>query len=49
LADPILQIDDLRVVFGSGRAEQIAVDGVSLTLAAGEVLGVVGESGCGKS
>jgi oligopeptide/dipeptide ABC transporter ATP-binding protein len=49
LADPILQIDDLRVVFGSGRAEQVAVDGVSLTLAAGEVLGVVGESGCGKS
>ncbi len=49
MADPILQIDDLRVVFGSGRAEQVAVDGVSLTLAAGEVLGVVGESGCGKS
>lgn len=49
MADPILQIDDLRVVFGSGRAEQVAVDGVSLTLTAGEVLGVVGESGCGKS
>ena len=49
MADPILQIDDLRVVFGSGRSEQVAVDGVSLTLAAGEVLGVVGESGCGKS
>ena len=49
MADPILQIDDLRVAFGSGRAEQVAVDGVSLTLAAGEVLGVVGESGCGKS
>ena len=49
MADPILQIDDLRVAFGSGRAEQVAVDGVSLTLAAGEVLGIVGESGCGKS
>jgi peptide/nickel transport system ATP-binding protein/oligopeptide transport system ATP-binding protein len=49
LADPILQIEDLRVVFGSGRSEQVAVDGVSLTLAAGEVLGIVGESGCGKS
>jgi len=49
LADPILQIDNLRVVFGSGRSEQVAVDGVSLTLAVGEVLGIVGESGCGKS
>ncbi len=49
MADPILKIDDLRVVFGSGRSEQVAVDGVSLTLAAGEVLGIVGESGCGKS
>ncbi|MEI8400620.1 MAG: ABC transporter ATP-binding protein [Alcaligenaceae bacterium] len=49
MADPILQIDNLRVVFGSGRSEQVAVDGVSLTLAVGEVLGIVGESGCGKS
>ena len=42
-------MSDLRVVFGPQGREQVAVDGVSLTLAAGEVLGLVGESGCGKS
>ena len=46
---PLLQIEDLRVVFGPPGREQVAVDGVSLTLARGEVLGIVGESGCGKS
>ncbi len=46
---PLLSIEDLRVVFGPPGREQVAVDGVSLTLAPGEVLGVVGESGCGKS
>ena len=48
-AEPLLRIDDLRVVFGPLGKEQVAVDGVSLTLGAGEVLGVVGESGCGKT
>ncbi|MBK8738236.1 MAG: ABC transporter ATP-binding protein [Betaproteobacteria bacterium] len=47
--DPLLRVEDLRVVFGPPGREQVAVDGVSLTLGAGEVLGVVGESGCGKS
>ncbi len=49
LAEPLLVIEDLRVVFGPQGAEHVAVDGVSLTLAPGEVLGVVGESGCGKT
>jgi oligopeptide/dipeptide ABC transporter ATP-binding protein len=48
-AAPLLRIEDLRVVFGPPGREQVAVDGVSLTLGAGEVLGVVGESGCGKT
>jgi oligopeptide/dipeptide ABC transporter ATP-binding protein len=47
--EPLLAIEDLRVVFGPEGREQVAVDGVSLALAPGEVLGVVGESGCGKS
>ncbi len=49
MAEELLRIEDLRVVFGPPGREQVAVDGVSLTLAAGEVLGIVGESGCGKS
>jgi len=48
-APPLLSIEDLRVVFGPPGREQVAIDGVSLSLARGEVLGVVGESGCGKS
>ncbi|QDZ15667.1 ABC transporter ATP-binding protein [Humibacter ginsenosidimutans] len=45
-----LVIDDVAVTYKQpGRTELRAVDGVSLTLAPGEVLGLVGESGCGKS
>ena len=56
MAEPILEIQDLTVrfpVFGGvflrRQGEVRAVDGVSLTLNRGETLGVVGESGCGKS
>jgi peptide/nickel transport system ATP-binding protein len=47
---PLLAIEDLRVSFrgDDGRVTH-AVDGVSLTLARGATLGLVGESGCGKS
>src|SRR3989304_702045 len=48
LAEPLLRVEDLRVVFGPPGREQVAVDGVSLTLAPGEVLGIVGESVRGK-
>ena len=52
-ADAILQVRDLKTSFGvkrAGRRYRVkAVDGVSLSLAAGEVLGLVGESGCGKT
>jgi peptide/nickel transport system ATP-binding protein len=47
--DPVLTVDDLRVWYGTERGPVRAVDGVSLTLKAGETLGLVGESGCGKS
>ncbi len=46
---PLLEIDDLRTHFFTGAGIVRAVDGVSFTVRTGETLGVVGESGCGKS
>jgi oligopeptide/dipeptide ABC transporter ATP-binding protein len=46
---PLLEIDDLRTYFFAAAGVVRAVDGVSLTVRTGETLGVVGESGCGKS
>jgi peptide/nickel transport system ATP-binding protein len=45
----VLQVKELSVVYGSGKNAFRAVDDVSFTLRQGEVLGLVGESGCGKS
>ena len=46
---PILSVRDLRVEFVTRRDTLRAIDGVSFDIAKGEVLGVVGESGAGKS
>jgi oligopeptide/dipeptide ABC transporter ATP-binding protein len=46
---PVLSIKDLRTYFHTGDGIAKAVDGVSYHVLQGETLGVVGESGCGKS
>ncbi|MES1248323.1 MAG: ABC transporter ATP-binding protein [Actinomycetota bacterium] len=45
----LLEVDDLRTHFRTRRGTVHAVDGVSFSLEAGRTLGIVGESGCGKS
>ena len=46
---PLLDIDNLQVAFATDGGLVRAVDGVSFQLEAGQTVGVVGESGCGKS
>jgi oligopeptide transport system ATP-binding protein len=48
-APPLLSVRDLRVTFGSGERTVHAVNGIGYDLELGDTLGVVGESGCGKS
>jgi peptide/nickel transport system ATP-binding protein len=46
---PLLEVNDLRTYFHTDLGVARAVDGVSFSIEKGEVLGIVGESGCGKS
>ena len=48
-AAPLLSVRDLRIVFDGRRGPLTALDGVSFDISQGEILGVVGESGAGKS
>jgi peptide/nickel transport system ATP-binding protein len=49
MAQPVLSVRDLRVEFVTRRGVLKAIDGISFDIGKGEVLGVVGESGAGKS
>jgi len=46
---PLLEVQDLRITFPAGGGISRPVDGVSFSLSKGELLALVGESGCGKS
>ncbi|HEY8974178.1 MAG TPA: ATP-binding cassette domain-containing protein, partial [Burkholderiaceae bacterium] len=49
MTGPLLEVRDLCVEFPTRRGTPRALDGVTFDIAAGEILGVVGESGAGKS
>ena len=49
MSEPVLSVRNLKVEFPTRRGVLTAVDDVSFDIAPGEVLGVVGESGAGKS
>ena len=49
MSDPILKVEHLRIEFDTRRGILVAVDDVSFDILPGEVFGIVGESGAGKS
>jgi len=49
MPNALLSVHDVRTVFYAAEGAAVAVDGVSLSIARGETLAVVGESGCGKT
>ena len=48
-AEPLVELDGLVVEYGYGQTRRARVNGISLAIHAGEIVGLAGESGCGKS
>ncbi len=49
MSEPLLEVRNLRTHFDTARGLFRAVDGISFTIGRGRTVGLVGESGCGKS
>ena len=49
MKERILEVKNLKTSFTTMRGTVVAVEGVSFSIGKGEIVGVVGESGCGKS
>lgn len=49
MTSPMLEIKDLRKVYGTGKTQKVAVDGISLTVERGAFFGLLGPNGAGKS
>ena len=49
MTEPILNVEHLRIEFDTRRGILVAVDDISFNVLPGEVFGIVGESGAGKS
>ena len=49
MAEPVLRVRDLRIRFRTPGRRTTAVDGIDLDVHEGEILGIVGETGCGKT
>ena len=47
--EKLIELKDLQITFGSGKKKFVAVDHVNFDIYKGETLGIVGESGCGKT
>jgi putative ABC transport system ATP-binding protein len=48
-AEPLVRLEQVRKSYESGRGRQLVLDGLSLSVAEGELLAVLGPSGCGKT
>lgn len=49
MGEKLLEIKNLKTTFKTLRGMVTAINGVSFSVSSGEILGIVGESGCGKS